>query len=239
MKKRMLIMLGVLGLILIIVFGYQIVKGMFLKKYVASLGSIPISVSTIKASHQDWASILKATGSVRAIQGLNVTPEVAGLIRAIYFKPGQEVKAGDMLVQLNIDDELAALNAQQATAELAKITFDRDKAQFAVNAVSKEVVDTDEANLKNQLALVQQQVALIDKKTIRAPFDGKLGISQIYLGQYLNPGDPIVTLQALDPIYVDFFIPEQQLMNVEVGQSVNITTDSYPDRNFHGYHYYH
>ncbi len=234
MKTRMLIMLGIVGLILVLVFGFKVFKGMMIKQYISAQFSAPISVSTIKASNQEWPSVLTATGSVRAVQGVDVTTEVAGLVRDVFFVPGDEVEAGDILIQLNVNEQLAALKSLEATAELARITLERDKAQYAINAISKATVDTDEANLKNQLAQVEQQKAIIAKKTISAPFSGKLGISQVDQGQYLNPGDPVVTLQALDPIYVNFYIPEQQLLNVALGQTVNITTDSYPHRTFSG-----
>jgi membrane fusion protein (multidrug efflux system) len=204
-------MLGAIGLLFVIIFGFQVFKGNMIKKHISALGSAPISVSAIKATQQEWPSTLSATGSLRAVQGISVTTEMAGLIRDIYFSPGLE-----------------------ASAELAEITYERDKAQFAIDAISKETVDTDEANVKNQRALVEQQKALIEKKTIRAPFAGKLGISQVYRGQYLNTGDPVVTLQALDPIFVDFYIPEQQLLNVALGQTVTMTTDSFPTRTFSG-----
>lgn len=234
MKTRMLIMLGIVGLILVLVFGFKVFKGMMVKQYISAQFSAPISVSTIKASNQEWPSVLTATGSVRAVQGVDVTTEIAGLISEVYFVPGDEVEAGDVLIQLNVADQLAALKSLEATAELARITLERDKAQYAINAISKATVDTDEANLKNQLAQVDQQKAIIAKKTISAPFSGKLGISQVDQGQYLSPGDPVVTLQALDPIYVNFYVPEQELLNVALGQTVNITTDSYPHRTFTG-----
>jgi membrane fusion protein (multidrug efflux system) len=159
---------------------------------------------------------------------------LAGMVKTIYFTPGMTVNQGDMLVSLNIDADVAQLHALQATAELNKLTYNRDKAQFAIKGVSKEVVDTDAANLKNTTALVEQQVATIAKKVIRAPFKGRLGISMVNPGQYLNPGDSIVTLQQLDPIYVDFYVPQQELANLAVNQSVNVVNDTFPGKTFHG-----
>jgi membrane fusion protein (multidrug efflux system) len=234
MKKRMTIMLICVFSILLIVFGFYFIKSYFTQKYFASMANQQFTVSSITVSYQDWNSILTATGSLRAIHGVNVTTEVAGLTQKIYFTPGQEVQAGDILVQLNADDEIATLHSQQALAELAQVTYDRDKAQYEINAVSKEVVDTDAANLKSQQALAEQQAAVVAKKTIRAPFSGRLGINQINLGQYLAAGTSIVSLQSLDPIYADFYIPEQQLINVSVGQNVSITSDTFPGRTFSG-----
>jgi membrane fusion protein (multidrug efflux system) len=137
-------------------------------------------------------------------------------------------------VGLNIDSDEAQLRALQATAELNKITYNRDKAQLAIKGVSKEVVDTDAANLKNILAQVDQQTATIAKKVIRAPFAGRLGISAVNPGQYLNPGDTIVTLQQLDPIYVDFYVPQQDLMKLKVGQVISLVSDTIPGKKFSG-----
>jgi membrane fusion protein (multidrug efflux system) len=135
---------------------------------------------------------------------------------------------------LNIDADVAQLHALQATAELNKITYNRDKAQLAIKGVSKEVVDTDAATLKNMLALVDQQTATIAKKIIRAPFAGRLGISNVNPGQYINPGDSIVTLQQLDPIYVDFYVPQQSLSRLKVNQSVTLVSDTFPGKKFKG-----
>ncbi|MFI4954324.1 MAG: efflux RND transporter periplasmic adaptor subunit [Gammaproteobacteria bacterium] len=234
MKKRMIIMLVSVALILGIVFGFQVIKGIFLQRYFSAKAQNPITVSSIAVTNQEWSSVITAPGSLRAVQGVEVTTEVAGLITEIHFTPGQDVNAGDLLVQLYVDDEIATLHSQQALAELAQINYDRDKAQFDINAVSKATVDSDAANLKSQQALVKQQMALIAKKTIRAPFSGTLGIRQINLGQYLNAGNPIVSLQALDPIYVDFYIPEQYFVNIATGQDITITTGTYPGRTFSG-----
>jgi membrane fusion protein (multidrug efflux system) len=234
LRKRMIIMLIAVGIVLGLVAAFYVFKQIMTQKYVSALSSTPVTVSTMIAKNQEWNDYLKITGSTRAVRGVSVTSEVPGLIRDIYFKPGQNVTRGDILVQLNADDEIALLASLVALAELAEITYERDKAQFAADAISKETVDTDAANLKSAQAQVKQQEALIEKKTIRAPFNGKLGISQINPGQYINPGDPMVTLQALDPIYVDFYIPEQQFVNITTGMQINITSDAYKDKKFTG-----
>ncbi len=139
-----------------------------------------------------------------------------------------------MLVQLNADADEALLHSLEAEAELARTTFERDKRQFAVKAISQATLDVSEADLKSKQAQVNQQAAIVDKKTIRAPFSGRLGISTVNAGQYLNPGDQIVTLQSIDPVYVDFFLPQQDIARIAVGQTVTVTTDTYPDRKFEG-----
>ena len=135
---------------------------------------------------------------------------------------------------LRAEDDLAKLHSLEAVADLARITYDRDQKQFKVEAVSQQVLDTDAANLKNDLALAEQQRAIVAKKVIKAPFDGHLGIRQIDLGQYLNAGTTIVTLQALDPIFVDFTLPQQAFSQLSIGQKVTALVDSYPGQSFDG-----
>lgn len=234
LRKRMIIMLLFIGILFFIVFGFYFFKNTMMNKHLHAASLAPVTVSTIKVDYEPWDDKLTITGSTRAVRGVEVTSEVTGLIREIYFKPGQDVQKDDILVQLNADDEIAQLESLLATEALAEITFERDKAQYAVSGISKETLDTSEANLKSAMAQVVQQEAVVAKKTIRAPFAGKLGVSQINPGQYINPGDPMVTLQTLHPIYVDFYIPEQYLVDVTVGQTVNVRTDTYKDKLFSG-----
>jgi membrane fusion protein (multidrug efflux system) len=165
---------------------------------------------------------------------VDISSEVAGQVRSVNFRSGQDVKAGAVLLQLNADSDLAQLHALQASAELAASTLKRDQAQLAVQAVSQAQVDSDAADLKNKRALVAQQEAVIAKKTIRAPFAGRLGISSTNPGQYLNPGDKIVTLQSVDPIYLDFYLPQRNIGQLSIGQSVDARADAFPGVVFHG-----
>ena len=233
LKRRMRLMLIFVAVLFGVIFLYKGIMGLVFKHYMASQSRV-VAVSTMTANYSTWDSNLKAVGSVRAIRGVNVTSELAGMVKNIYFSPGKLVNAGETLVALNVDADVAQLHALQATAELNKITYNRDKAQLAIKGVSKEVVDTDAATLKNTTALVEQQVATIAKKIIVAPFKGRLGISTVNPGQYLNPGDSVVTLQQLDPIYVDFYVPQQQLSTLVVNQSVTIVSDSFPNKKFTG-----
>ncbi len=234
MRKRMLIMLIGVGILFGGIFGYHFIKNMMVKKYMSSMGAPPVTVATMKVKTENWQQTTQATGSLRAIQGVDVTTEIAGLITSIEFKPGSQVKKGDLLIQLNADTEIAQLEALQASEQLAQITYNRDKAQFAIQAVSQATVDADVANLKNLQAQVEQQRTVIEKKSIRAPFSGRLGISYVNPGQYLNPGDKIVTLQTLNPIYVDFYLPQQTLNSVTKGLSVKLTSDTYPGKTYTG-----
>lgn len=234
MNRRMTIMLIGVGILFGSIFLYKAFQSYMIKKYLGSRPQAVVAVSAIKAQNYQWQPQLKATGSVRAVRGINVTTEIAGMVKKIYFTPGAHVKEGDILVQLNVDAEIAQLNSLQATAELAKVTYHRNKAQFEAQAVSKATLDFDAADLKSKQAQVAQQSALIAKKTIRAPFTGKLGISLINPGQFVNPGDKVVSLQSLDPIYVDFYIPQQAITQLTTGQTMTTTLDAFPDRRYDG-----
>jgi len=234
MTKRMTIMLIITGLILGGIFGFQAFKGYMIKKYLSGNIGQTVTVSTMIAKPEEWQPTLRATGSLRAVQGVDVTTELAGLVRSIEFTSGTEVKAGDVLVNLNVDTDLAQLHALEATLELARVTYERTKAQYSVKTVSKSALDADTANLKNQEALVAQQRAVVAKKIIRAPFSGHIGILAINVGQYINPGDKIATLQSLDPIYVDFTVPQEAVVRLKKGQVVNLTLEAYPDGIFTG-----
>jgi membrane fusion protein (multidrug efflux system) len=194
----------------------------------------PVVVTAMKAAPQEWQPQLNAVGSLRAVRGVDVTTEVAGLVRGIEFKSGEEAKSGQVLIQLNADSDVAQLNALQASADLAATTYDRDKEQYAAEVISKAQLDNDAADLKTKRAQVAQQAALVEKKTIRAPFAGRLGISTVNPGQYINTGAAIVTLQAIDPIYVDFNVPQQQVPQVTVGQKVALTADAFAGTTFAG-----
>ncbi|MBS0287978.1 MAG: efflux RND transporter periplasmic adaptor subunit [Proteobacteria bacterium] len=233
MVKRMIIMLLGLGILFGGIAAFQSFKSHMMKKYM-SAAKEAVTVTTIEAKNQDWQPKIKATGSLRAIQGVDVTTELAGLVKNIEFKPGTQVTKGNLLVKLNDDAEVAQLQVLLAAQEIARVTYERDKAQFAVFAVSQQTLDNDEATLKGAIAQVNQQKAVIDKKIIRAPFNGRLGISNVNPGQYVNPGDKIVTLQSLDPIYVDFYIPQQSLKLIKKGQEVSMTSDAYPQKTFKG-----
>ena len=232
MTKRMLIMIGaVLLLVVALAFGFYL----HIQKLIASSPKPTAqTVTATKASSQDWQPALAAVGSVVPVRGVDVTSEIAGLVREIHFKSGQDVKKGDVLVELNADADKAQLASLEAAADLSATVLKRDKAQFEAQAIAQAQVDADAADLKSKRALAAQQQAVIDKKTIRAPFSGKLGITTVNPGQYLNPGDKIVTLQTIDPVYVDFNLPQKSIGSLQVGQVVNVTSDGFPGVTFPG-----
>lgn len=234
MIKRMLIMLIAVGILFGGIFGYKAFTNAMMMKYMMMGGAKPVVVSSIKAAVHPWQPRIRAVGTLRAVRGVDVSSEVAGAVEGVYFKSGDEVKAGKILVRLNVDADLAQLRALEASAALARTVYDRDKKQLAVQAISQAVVDADAAELKARRAQVAQQAAMVAKKIIRAPFDGKAGISRVNPGQYLNPGEKIVTVQALESVYVDFYLPQQELARVAIGQDVDVAIDSYPGRDFAG-----
>ncbi len=234
MAKRMIIMLIAVTVVLGLVFGFQVFKAHIIKKVMASLANPPQTVSTIVAEYSEWQPATAAVGSLRAVDGANLSLEVPGIVSQIDFKSGDDVQTGQVLLRLRADDDIAKLHALQATAALAQITYDRDLKQFAAHAVSRATLDNDVATLKNDQAQVEAQQAIVAQKILRAPFAGHIGIRQVDLGQYLAAGTQVVTLQALDPLYADFYLPQQALAHLKVGQTVTVQVDTYPGQNFTG-----
>lgn len=234
MVKRMIIMLVATGLVLGAIFGFQAYKNSMIQQFMASMAAPPQTVSTVAADLQQWQPRLSAVGTLRAVNGADLASEVAGIVEEININSGDDVAAGAVLLRLRAEDDTARLRSLEATAELAAITYQRNERQLRVQAISQATVDADAANLKNARAQVAEQKAVIDKKTIRAPFAGRLGIRHVDRGQYLSAGATIVTLQALDPIYVDFYLPQQALDEVRVGQPIAATVDTWPGQTFAG-----
>ena len=234
MKKRMFLMLLAVTIVLGGVFGYQKFVGMMIKKYMAA-NSVQVStVSTTKAAAEEWQPHLNAVGSLRAINGADLSSEVAGIVQTINFDSGSDVEKDTLLVQLRADDDVARLHALEANEKIAAVTVERDQKQLKAQAIAQATVDNDLATLESAKAQAIAQLAILDKKTIRAPFAGHLGIRQVDLGQYLQPGAAIVTLQQLDPIYVDFTLPEQALPQIAASQKVVASVDALPGNSFEG-----
>src|SRR5207244_3873354 len=166
-----------------------------------------------------------AVGSLRAVRGVDVSTEIAGLVRRLNFASGADVAPGAVLVELNSDAERAQVEALKVALELAQTTLKRDREQLTVQAVSQATIDNDEADLRSKRAQLSQMQATLEKKTILAPFAGRLGISTVAPGQYLNAGNKIVSLQAINPIYLDFYLPQQQVSRIMRGQPVKVEVD--------------
>jgi membrane fusion protein (multidrug efflux system) len=234
MIKRMVIMLVAVAIVFGGIFGFQIFKGMMIKKFISALSNPAQTVSAAKAETSEWQPKIEAIGSLRALKGADLSLEVSGVVEAISFNSGDDVAEGAPLLKLRTADDVARLEQLKAMAELSDITYERDQKQFKMQAVSQATIDTDAANLKNARAQVAQQQAIIDKKLLRAPFAGHLGLRAVDLGQYVGPGTVIVTLQALDPIFADFFVPQQAVGQIGLGQPVTVKIDAFKDQTFIG-----
>jgi len=234
MTLRMLIIVGPVILLIGLIVGWNLFTAAQMKKYMGAGGIPPATVSTMKAHAQDWQDALSGVGSLRAVRGVDLSTEIAGLVRKVNFASGTDVAPGAVLVELNSDAERAQVETLQVAVELAQTTLNRDREQLTVQAVSQATIDNDEADLRSKKAQLAQMQATLEKKTILAPFAGRLGITTVAPGQYLNTGDKIVTLQAINPIYLDFYLPQQQVSRIKRGQPVTVTTDAWPGREFPG-----
>lgn len=234
MTKRMALMLLLAAVLFGGIFGFQAFKARMIKTFLASQGVPPQAVSTIKAGYQAWQPSLRSVGTLRSVRGADLAPEVAGVIAAIHFRSGDEVKVGAPLVQLNDDSDLALLESLKAAEQLAETTYRRDLQQVKARFVSQAALDTDIANLRSAKARVQEQEALVAKKLVRAPFAGRLGIRAVDIGQYVAAGTKLVTLQSLDPILVDFTVPQGALARLGNRQKVVATIDALPGESFEG-----
>jgi membrane fusion protein (multidrug efflux system) len=234
MKKRiiftiigLLIMIGILGGI----------KGLQIDRMIAQGSQSvlpPETVTTTVAQKDSWESRLTAIGSLVAVQGVTVTAELTGKVVRIAFEPGTKVNAGDLLVQQDTSSEEAQLRAAEAAVELAKRNLERLKKLLDRRTIARSQYDDAEAKYKEGVAQADAIRAAIAKKNIRAPFAGRLGIRLVNLGQILNEGEPIVSLQSINPIFVNFSLPQQQLARVQPGLTVRVRSDALPDRVIEG-----
>jgi membrane fusion protein (multidrug efflux system) len=224
-------------IVLLVLGGLAGVKALQIKKLMDSGKSFaepPESVSSALVREEKWQGTLTAIGSVMAVQGVTVTPEIPGIISEVSFESGAVVSQGDLLVRLDTSLEEAQLRALQAQVELAQLNLTRERTLHSQNMVSQAELDAAEASLKQNQGNADAIRATIQKKTIRAPFAGRLGIRLVNLGQYIDTGKPIVSLQSLTPIYADFSLPQQELARLKTGMRVRVTTDAYPERRFDG-----
>jgi membrane fusion protein (multidrug efflux system) len=224
-------------IVVVVVGGLAGVKALQIKKLIDSgkdFAPPPESVSTAVVREDKWQGSLTAIGSIMAVQGVTITPEIPGLIRDITFESGAVVAKGDLLVRLDTSLEEAQLRALEAQEELAKLNLTRERTLRSQNMVSQAELDAAESTLKQMQGNADAVRATIQKKTIRAPFAGSLGIRLVNLGQYIDTGKPIVSLQSLTPVYADFSLPQQELARLKAGMTVRVTTDTYPGRKFEG-----
>ncbi len=212
------------------------IKVMQIRKLIANshMQMPPETIASAFVTRETWESTLAAIGSVTAVQGVNVSAELAGKIVELGFESGAVVKAGDLLVRLDTSSEEAQLRAAEAQVDWARISAERARKLRAENTLSQSELDSAEASLKQNQANADAIRAAIAKKSIRAPFAGQLGIRLVNLGEFLDVGKPIVSLQALDTVYVDFSLPQQELAQVKPGMQVRVQADTYPGQRFAG-----
>ena len=228
MKKRILLAVLAVAALVGLLGG---IKGLQIDRMIAHGKQAvppPEAVTTAVASLQSWESLLPAVGSLAAVQGVTVTAELTGKVVQIAFTPGSLVKAGDLLVKQDTSSEEAQLRSAEEAAALAKLNVERLGKLLAERTIAQSQFDTAEAGYKQAVAQADNIRASIAKKTIRAPFAGRLGIRLVNLGQVINEGEAIVSLQSLDPIYVNFSLPQQQLPSIKPGLAVRVTTDALP-----------
>ena len=233
---RLFLVLG-LAVLVIAGLGYLKYRQVHAMIQLAASGAFippPVAVTTYVVHPAQWQPTLRAIGSLQAVQGVTVAADLPGIVKDILFESGKPVRKGDLLVRLVTDQEQAMLESAEANRDLMVYSLKRQKDLREKNTNSQSDLDTADANERQAEAAVANAKAAIERKTIRAGFDGVLGIRKVNIGQYLNSGDPIVALQSMDPIYVNFTLPQQNLKDFGVGSSVEIHTDSTGDQVFPG-----
>ena len=224
MNKRMIIVVSALA---VLVAGLGFVKFQQIHAAMAQTWSPPPeAVTTIAARQEQWPATTSVIGSVAAVQGVTVSADLPGIVEKIAFESGRSVQAGEVLVSLDVSQEQAQLAAADAQRELARLNLERISHLLEKEVASQAEFDRSSAEFKSAEARASEIRAIIDRKQIRAPFTGVLGIRQINLGQYLKGGDPVVPLQSLDPVYVNFSVPQQELGDLKVGASVMVAAES-------------
>ena len=234
MAKRMILMLVLMtvfiaGLGFLKLRQFQAMAGEF-----AAMQPPPEAVTTIVTERDEWPAVLSAIGTVAAVQGVTVSADLPGIVDRIEFDSGRTVQRGDVLVQLDTRQEHAQLAGAEAQLQLARVNFERMQGLVEQDAVSRAEFDAAAAAHKQAEARIREIRATIERKTIRAPFSGVLGIRQVNLGQYLTGGDPVVPLQSLHPVYVNFGVPQQDALEMRAGRNVRITVGELGDTEFAG-----
>jgi membrane fusion protein, multidrug efflux system len=194
----------------------------------------PTTVSSAPVKEEDWRPVLSSVGSISAVQGAVVSTELGGTVGEIRFQNGGEAKKGDVLIRLDVSAEEAQLHTAQADLELASADLQRSRDLAARHVISKAEQDATESKFNRLKAVVDQMRSMITKKEVHAPFDGQLGIRQVNVGQNINAGQQVVPLTALDPLYVDFALPQQELSKLSDGLEVRLHSDAMPGKEFKG-----
>ncbi|MFY1664842.1 efflux RND transporter periplasmic adaptor subunit [Pseudomonas sp. Pseu.R1] len=231
LRRRMLIMLGVVLIVVLALGGYKAFS-IYQQIQQFSAPKPPINVAVAVVESRAWQNRLPAIGSLKALQGVNLSLEVAGTVKALQFESGQKVKVGQPLLQLDSDVEKGLLGTAEADLGLAQVDYARGSKLVGDAAISKGEFDKLAATQKKAAATVAQLNASLAKKRILAPFSGTIGIRQVDVGDYLASGTVIATLQDLSSLYADFYVPEQMLPKLSIGQQVQVSVAAFPDESF-------
>ena len=235
MTRRFFVILVATALVFAVFFGFQEFKAVVIRRALRHFSNQRQTVSITIAQERSWQPSLHSIGSLRARNGTLLSLDANGIIGKIMFRSGQIVHTGQILLELRSADERERLAALVANEDISRIRYNRDIAQFAFHGVSKATLQADEYAWKNATALVSQERFLIDKRTLRAPFSGRLGIRLVNTGQYLTPGSGIVELQSTRHMLVDFMLPQRDLSRMRIGDTVNAHVDAYPTLTFTGH----
>jgi membrane fusion protein (multidrug efflux system) len=234
MKRQFIIMLVLVGLVLGAVFGWKSYAGLQMRQGMAAMVLPPVVVSTAQVETANWSPTIPAVGSLRALQGVNVTAQIAGQITELLFDSGATVAAGDLLVRQYTADDEARLAGLVAETRLAEMNFKRAQELVAKELISATDYDTRQTELQRARAAEANLRLIIEQKTIRAPFSGRLGIRKVDLGQFVEPGDTLVRLESFSQILVEFPVPQRLVGQLIVGQPLTVTTDAWPGEYFAG-----
>src|SRR5436190_5005800 len=231
-RKIVIKALLAVGALFLVIFG---IKALQIVTMVRTKSPMPVAtVTSAPVKEEDWAPVLSSVGSVSAIQGVVVAAELGGTVSEIMFQNGGVAKKGDVIMKLDASQEEALLRSAEAEAELARTDLERARGLASQKVVSKAELDAAESKFRRLAAVVDQMRSNIRKKTIVAPFDGQLGIRQVNVGQMINAGQQVVSLQSLEPVYVDFALPQQHIQNLSSGLEARVRTDGLSGREFVG-----
>ena len=234
MKKRMLMMLGAVLVAVAVLAGWKTIKVRAAIQEGKSFAPPPTAVTTASVKKNLWQPALSAVGSLKAVNGVTVSSDLAGIVSQIAFQSGTEVAKGDLLVKLDTQQEEAQLRSAEARRDWAKVSLERQRDLAKTGAVSQAEFDSAESAFRQESAAVDNARAVIARKNIVAPFAGRLGLRQVDIGQYLEVGAPIVQLESVDPIYVEFAIPQQNLDQISAGQKIRLKAPGLGNEEFPG-----
>ncbi|MFT3742617.1 MAG: efflux RND transporter periplasmic adaptor subunit [Gammaproteobacteria bacterium] len=234
LKKRMIIVLSALGILFCLIFLIDVVRSAIVKHFVSQFTQQTVTISTSIAKAETWHPQITSIGSLVASNGVQVSSQLSGMVTAIYFSSGRIVEKGQPLIQLDNRTDLEDLANYKAQLKLSQVNYDRQVSLLKTNATSQSSLDQAAANLQQSQSAVGKTEVTIDQKLIKAPFSGKLGIRNVNIGQYASPGTPLVNLQALNPLLLQFSVPEQNLRYLRVGQPIEFSVETYPGETFKG-----